>query len=243
MFGTLHLIVIFVGFLPLISNAATIKFETSEDVDKQFIEKNELWINDQYLKLETYFGIETKNPITVQVLPVSKNPDFKSCARIYGTKRIYVHSPSSLKALIPDQRKKYDSFCFERDYEDLKYTLVHEYVHVLTLIRKMDSNPKWLWEGAAVALSGQLKHTQMGQNLKFSLSNIHSINICETAISDKDAYLLGGALLSFYESKSSGFIRDLISSLAKYPSQNVQQFIQARKLNCEVSSQDIVAAI
>lgn len=243
MIKTLSLLIVFLGLLPSLSQAATVAFETSEETDKQFIEKNGPWIIDQYLKLDTYFGVDTTMPITVQVLPVSKNPDFKSCARIYGTKRIYAHSISSLKALDPEQRKKYDSFCFERDYEDLKYTLVHEYVHVLTLIKKMDGRPKWLWEGAAVALSSQLKHTQMGQNSKFAISKIHSINICKAPISDKDAYLIGGALLNFYELKRSGFIRDLISSVAKDPNQNVQQFIKARNLNCEVSSQDIVAAI
>lgn len=240
---SINILIIIGHLIPFTLRAATLNFETAEEVDKQFIEKNEKWIQDQYLKLESYFNIKPRQPITVQVLPVSKNPDFKSCARVYGTKRIYVHSPNSLSALTSEQRKKYDSFCFQRDYEELKYTLVHEYIHILKLLKQMDTNPKWLWEGAAVALSGQLKHTQMGQIAKYSVSRVQKIDICNVEIADNDAYLVGGAALNYYETKNPGFIRDLINSFANNPKKNVHLFIRKRNLNCEVSSQDIGAAI
>jgi len=224
-------------------DAAVVKFESKMEVDRQFIETNQSWISDRYAKLESYFHADTTNSLTVQVMPVSENPDFTSCARIYGTGRIYAHSPSSLKALNPEERKKYNSFCFERNYDDLKYTLVHEYVHVLTLFITKAELPKWVWEGTAVAQSGQLKYTQMGALAKEKLRGLKTINACTHSYSESDAYLIGGAVLNFYESKNPGFIFQLIKFLNQTSSAKFDDFMKKKKINCVIPTPKIIAAI
>lgn len=233
------MVLVFAG----VAQAATVKFESKSGIDTQFLESNKSWIVEQYSKLESYFHAGTTNLLTVQVMPVSENPDFLSCARIYGTGRIYAHSPDSLKALKPKQREKYNSFCFERTYDDLKYTLVHEYVHVLTRYATKRDLPQWIWEGAAVALSGQLKHTQMGLLAKEQLKNQKSVDICEVHFSPSDAYLVGGALLNFYESKSPGFIFELIKFHGQSSTGVLRQFLELKKLTCTVPSSEILAII
>lgn len=226
-----------------IADAADVTFEAKNKIDKDFLETNRIWISGQYAKLESYFHTEKTKSLTVQVMPVSENPDFTSCARIYGIKRIYAHSPASLKELNSEQRKKYNSFCFERNYKDLKYTLVHEYVHILTLSETETKLPMWIWEGAAVALSGQLQHTEMGTLAKEKIKSQKAINVCKFQFSEPDSYLLGGAIISVYELRSPNFIFEFIKFLAKSSSSSVEDFLKQKKLPCVMKAQEILAAM
>ncbi len=230
-------------FLVSFLRAANVKFESKELADKQFIESNKSWILERYKILESYFHVDSKNSLNIQIMPVTENENFTSCARIYGENRIYAHSPKSLKALKPDQRKKYNPFCFERDYEDLKYTLVHEYVHILTLKQTKKNLPQWIWEGAAVALSGQLDHTQMGSSAKNKLKGKKELNICESSFLESDPYLIGGSVINFLESKSPGIAFELLQIQDLSDQKAIQKLLKQKKISCLISTSEIIAVI
>lgn len=204
-----------------------IQFESRLRSDSNFLQNHEVWLSARFSHLEQYFGISPQQPLSVQVMPVEENRHSRSCARTYGPSRIYAHSLESLKSLTLEQRKSFDAACFDRSYEDLKYTLVHEYVHALVLTLTTRGLPRWLWEGAAVALSGQLEHTKMG-----SLSKKHlDPSFCATGEITGDPYLVGGATLLAFERRSPGIIRELI--LQGHNSNKVLEVLSANSAACK----------
>ena len=103
--------------------------------------------------------------------------------------------------------------------------------------------PQWIWEGAAVALSGQLKHTQMGTMVKEKLKIKKTVDACENKFSASDIYLIGGALLNFYESKSPGFVFELIKFQGQSSTGTLREFLDSKKLNCSVPGSEIMAVM
>ncbi|NUM88996.1 MAG: hypothetical protein HUU37_07315, partial [Bdellovibrionales bacterium] len=183
-----------------------IRWESKLESDGKFLRNHAAWLGARFSSLERYFGISLQQPLLIQVMPVEENPSSRSCARTYGPSRIYAHSLESLQSLTPEQRREFHTTCFERSYEDLRYTLVHEYVHALVLTLTDRKVPQWLWEGAAVALSGQLEHTKMGVLGRKYLEP----SFCASGEITGDPYLAGGATLLALERRSPGIIRELI---------------------------------
>lgn len=225
------------AFILQASWALEINYKTELESDLQFVTEKKEEIKKELSKIIQYFGISTKTIINYEILPFWQNKEFKNCARIYGTKRIYAHSPQSFK-----NRKNealalgINKFCMKRSYNDLFYTLIHEFVHQATYT-SLSKAPRWIWEGVAVALSGQLQNTSMG---KWSISKIEKrkeINAC-TSFKDLHPYMEAGIVFLLYEKKYKGFMKELINNQI-LNQQKVAKFIAKKKLPCILSANEV----
>lgn len=214
-----------------------IRYEAIQKEDLRFVKENRDKLHQAFLEIIQYFAGDQTRKILVEILPFTKNKSFKSCARIYGPHRIYAHSPKYLQ----DNKEAaitsgINRFCTERNYNDLFYTLIHEFIHTETLILTKDAPPRWIWEGIAVALSGQLS-TSYGKSCLKKISKRETINACKE-FEKIHEYMEAGPLFHYYESKKKGFIINFLKR-NEFTLQAMAKYIKENSLQCEVSIKDL----
>ena len=220
-------------------------FETELDIDKKFIVDKKESLLRKYKELQKYFWVRLNKPVRVEVLPYKRNLEFKNCARIYGPYRIYAHSPQSLKEMPEDERAGYNKFCFKKTYGDLYTTLIHEFTHSLTHINTNTGKiPKWIWEGIAVSMSGEMDGNNWKKRVLNNLKNYKVINICKTNISSRDVYSVGGATISYLESKYPKLTLKLVQHLRKdVDFKKADSFFKEYKQSCKIDSSSLIKYI
>lgn len=140
-----------------------------------------------------------------------------------------------------EEKKDFNAFCITRSYDDLYYTLIHEFTHSLTHINTNTGKiPRWIWEGIAVSFSGQLEYTSMRKGLISRLKKYKKINICNSNISNKDVYFLGGAVISYLESLKPKLTLSLVKHLREdIVFEHAKTFFSNFNIKCELNIADI----
>lgn len=223
-----------------------VEFESELHEDSEFIHSNKFWLTTEFQKMNDYFELERSGKVKIQILPYFRNSEFKNCARVYGTSRIYAHSPKSLE--VGDLRSGINSYCLGQGYSGLKFTLVHEFIHTRTLLLTGDVQlPPWLWEGAAVALSGEVHLTRRRNEIFNELKAITSLNVCSNEEMNKKPYHYGGSVLYFLEAKQPGFVKKLILLFSKAEKEakklHLGSFLSENELTCQISSGDLISSL
>lgn len=220
------------------TNTDLADFKTELSVDREFVDHNKTWINSEFMRINEYLEIAESPVVEIEIFPFHRNPDFKNCARIYGSKRIYAHSPSSLKS--QHSKSGINPYCFNKTYSDLKFTLVHEYVHTRILLLLGENHlPKWVWEGIAVSLSGELYLTNLRHEAIDTLNSTNSINACEENAFNRKPYQLGGMMLAYLEKTEPGFIRQLILKYQNNKELDLNEILSKRLPGCSISSKSL----
>lgn len=209
-------------------------FETALQPDKEFVRKNQQLIVERARESENYWGIHLREKIKIDIQPVSENPYLFQCSRIYDSNHIYAQSPDSLRHLNGPQRKAFNSRCLNSDYTDLTSTIIYEYNHILHL-RYVGSGPnpaRWVWEGAAQFLSGQVQSEPTRRSYSFSLRDFNSINLCKVVPPEELTSEIGGLAISYYENTKPKVLLSLAK--AQNPS-DVKRILESNHLPCTLS--------
>jgi hypothetical protein len=214
------------------------QFNTLLEMDRQFIEEHRETLLAEFSRLNKYFGISAPHPVSVEIFPIEKNPEFKNCARIYGPNRIYIHSPASIAT--DSLASALNPYCRSKTYSDLTFTIIHEYIHsrVLVLLGK-NHLPTWIWEGISVALSGELNATKFHTETVNVLSKFDKLNLCNHDEMNRYPYQLGGAALFYLEASKPGFIKNMITSIRNEQRISIVQLLIQNGFGCEIPSQTI----
>jgi len=216
-------------------------FEADLKIDRDFLKDNQKRLLSEYSRLLKYFKVKLRKPVVIQVMPYQKNINFKNCARIYGPYKIYSHSPNSLKKMPMDERASYNSECFRSNYDDLYLTLIHEFTHSLTHINTNTGKiPKWIWEGIAVAVSGEMSTVKWKKRITKKLENYQEINLCQSNILENDIYYVSGATIGYLESRNPKFILKLVQHLRKDNDFTLaKSFLSSFKQTCKINVKSI----
>lgn len=221
---------------------AQFNFETSLQPDKEFIKKNQQLIVMRAHEAENYWGIHVNEQIKVEIQPVSENPYLFQCSRIYDSNHIYAQSPDSLRHLNGPQRKAFNSRCLNTNYSDLSSTIIHEYNHILHL-RYVGAGPnplRWVWEGAAQFLSGQIQSEATRRSYSFGLREFNSINLCKGLPPEDLTSEIGGLAISFYENTKPRVLLSLAK--AKNPKE-VKEILENNQLPCKLSKEILLGEL
>ena len=234
------------GVLGFWGFGAALHYETPLEQDAKFARGHAKELNQAVARLDSYFQSSAAADVLVQLGSQSGS---SSCSRIFqgepGKERIFIESPAALAALAPAERSKFKAFCLKRTYEDLPYTIAHEYVHVLALRREPTHQPApepWLWEGSAVALSGQLSTALFKTAARDALKRRTGgkLAFCEPGFAKDDAYAVGGLVLAWLEKARPGVILKLLDFRGASASAPLRDFFEREKLPCDVPAAELL---
>lgn len=235
------------------SYADEFKFEIDLAEDRSEIEKRMSVVLkgkkrvDEYWKKELTSALNSQSQVqdrvTVEIKPVESNPGFENCANLKNKNTIYIHSLSSLRKLPKDKRKNINPFCFERNYDDIVLTIIHEYSHALHWrFQKKNSRPlKWIWEGLAVHLSGQLDTDQMKKTAQRDFDSLYNqINLCEIILPENKSYGAGGAIIRYLETQYPGIAKEIMDV---EKSSELKKIFEKKNMKCLYNKEDLIKVV
>ena len=221
--------------------AATFDFELDYPEEKFEIERRMPEIEAGAKRLQEYWGFKPERAVKVRIKKFESNPNFLNCARIEGDGSIYIHSLKSLRDR--ESAPGMNPYCATRSYTDLADTILHEYSHVLDMrSAPAGTKPlKWVWEGLAGHLSGQLDREEFASGVSRRVKKeILPIDVCTREFKADEAYTLGGALIRYFERKSPGIGKQL--RLAEKP-MALASVLKPRGLSCLLTSSEIIQTL
>lgn len=221
-------------------NDSQVIFLSSNPTDEKFFLKNGATLKEDINKAASYLMATTEiDKLTVKIIEPSINKPFLNCARIKSPNQIIAYSPTTLANAEDRLKKKINRSCFAMDYQDLYYTVIHEYIHLLVKAKYKSMFPKWIWEGTSVSQSGELKSNTSKKWAKQSLRKRHNYNFCLDDLTKYDPYNQVGPIFSYYESLHNGFNRELLH-LSSQNQLSKKEFMRDKNLPCIISSKVLI---
>lgn len=144
----------------------------------------------------------SKNGVIVEVKDFNDNNEHYNCAWTAGSMHLLMHTRKSLEKLGKD---KVNPYCKTIDDRGIINNVTHEYVHTRNLNYLKDGTPplKWIWEGIAINLSGELQNRRTDLNIKKWLDENKDFNLCTTELSKEDSYRYGPYIIKNILDKKS----------------------------------------